>query len=104
MKSKRQTSLMTWLPPLQTIDDIGYRALLFGFPFMTFGILTGSVLLIEKYRANVFRRSQDRIVLRHVGRISVVVVYPLEFRMARPPRCVSGDLRFRHRDLRMGGE
>jgi ABC-type transport system involved in cytochrome c biogenesis permease subunit len=34
---------------LQTIDDIGYHALLFGFPFMTFGIVTGSVLAIEKY-------------------------------------------------------
>ncbi len=49
LKSKRPTTLLTWLPPLQTIDDICYHALLFGFPFMTFGILTGSVLLIEKY-------------------------------------------------------
>src|SRR5271165_886706 len=49
LKAKRQTALLTWLPPLQTIDDIGYRALLFGFPFMTFGLVTGSVLAIEKY-------------------------------------------------------
>ncbi len=49
LKAKRQTPLLTWLPPLQTIDDIGYRALLFGFPFMTFGIVTGVVLAIEKY-------------------------------------------------------
>jgi ABC-type transport system involved in cytochrome c biogenesis permease subunit len=49
LKSKRPTTLLTWLPPLQTIDDIGYRALLFGFPFMTFGLVTGSVLAIEKY-------------------------------------------------------
>lgn len=48
LKSKR-SPLLTWLPPLQTIDDIGYHALLFGFPFMTFGIVTGSVLAIEKY-------------------------------------------------------
>ncbi len=47
LKSKRP--LLTWLPSLQTIDDIGYHALLFGFPFMTFGIVTGSVLAIEKY-------------------------------------------------------
>jgi ABC-type uncharacterized transport system permease subunit len=49
LKSKQPTTLLTWLPPLQTIDDIGYRALLFGFPFMTFGLVTGSVLAIEKY-------------------------------------------------------
>jgi len=49
LKSKRQTALLTWQPPLQTIDDICYNALLFGFPFMTFGIVTGSVLLVEKY-------------------------------------------------------
>ncbi len=49
LKSKSRTQLITWLPPLQTIDDIGYHALLFGFPFMTFGLVTGSVLAIEKY-------------------------------------------------------
>jgi ABC-type uncharacterized transport system permease subunit len=42
LKSKRPEPLLPWLPPLQTIDDIGYRALLFGFPFMTFGIVTGA--------------------------------------------------------------
>jgi ABC-type uncharacterized transport system permease subunit len=61
LKSKRQTQLLTWLPPLQTIDDIGYHALLFGFPFMTFGILTGSVLLIEKYGPMFF--ADPKIVL-----------------------------------------
>ncbi len=49
LKAKQQSPLLTWLPSLQTIDDIGYRALLFGFPFMTFGLVTGSVLAIEKY-------------------------------------------------------
>jgi ABC-type transport system involved in cytochrome c biogenesis permease subunit len=34
---------------LQTIDDIGYNSLLFGFPFMTFGLIAGSVLAIAKY-------------------------------------------------------
>jgi ABC-type uncharacterized transport system permease subunit len=49
LKSKRKTQLLTGLPALQTIDDIGYHALLFGFPFMTFGIVTGAVLAIEKF-------------------------------------------------------
>src|SRR5258706_398715 len=37
-----------------TIHAIGYHALLFGFPFMTFGIVTGSVFLIEKYGPTFF--------------------------------------------------
>ncbi len=39
LKSKRQSALLTWLPPLQTIDDICYHSLLFGFPFMTLGMV-----------------------------------------------------------------
>ena len=49
LKSKRSNTLLTWLPPLQTIDEIGYRSLLFGFPFMTLGLVAGSVLAIGKY-------------------------------------------------------
>ena len=41
--------MLSKLPSLQTIDDIGYNSLLFGFPFMTFGLIAGSVLAIEKY-------------------------------------------------------
>ena len=49
LKSKRSGALLTWLPPLQTIDEICYRSLLFGFPFMTLGLIAGSVLAIDKY-------------------------------------------------------
>ena len=49
LKSKSSPALLNWLPPLQTIDEIGYRSLLFGFPFMTLGLVAGSVLAIEKY-------------------------------------------------------
>ncbi len=49
LKAKSSTSLLSWLPPLQTIDEIGYRSLLFGFPFMTLGLIAGTVLAIEKY-------------------------------------------------------
>lgn len=49
LKSKSSTPLLNWLPPLQTIDEIGYRSLLFGFPFMTLGLVAGTVLAIEKY-------------------------------------------------------
>jgi ABC-type uncharacterized transport system permease subunit len=61
LKSKRPAPLVNWLPPLQTIDDIGYHALLFGFPFMTFGIATGAVLAIEKYGPMFF--ADPKIVL-----------------------------------------
>jgi ABC-type uncharacterized transport system permease subunit len=37
------------LPSLQTIDDICYNSLLFGFPFMTLGLAAGAVLAIERY-------------------------------------------------------
>lgn len=49
LKSKSPSSLVSRLPSLQTIDEIGYNSLLFGFPFMTFGLIAGSVLAIEKY-------------------------------------------------------
>ncbi len=49
LKSKHPAKLTTWLPPLQTIDEICYNSLLFGFPFMTLGLAAGSVLAISKY-------------------------------------------------------
>jgi ABC-type transport system involved in cytochrome c biogenesis permease subunit len=64
LKSKKQVALTGWLPPLQTIDDIGYHALLFGFPFMTFGIITGSVLAIERYGPMFF--SDPKILLSFI--------------------------------------
>ena len=104
LKSKRPTPLLTWLPPLQTIDDIGYRALLFGFPFMTFGMVTGSVLAIEKYGPDVLLRSQDSAVVHDVGGVHAAAVHPLEVGMARPAGGVSGDLRLRGRHRRVGGQ
>ena len=41
LKSKSNAELLTWLPPLQTIDEICYHSLLFGFPFMTLGLVGG---------------------------------------------------------------
>jgi len=48
LKAKSMALLESKLS-LQTIDDIGYNSLLFGFPFMTFGLIAGSVLAIAKY-------------------------------------------------------
>jgi len=42
-------SLLSFLPALEVIDQIGYRSLLLGFPFMTLGLLTGSVVALTTY-------------------------------------------------------
>src|SRR3569833_126928 len=54
LKSKQPAGFMGRLPALQTIDEIGYRALLLGFPFMTFGLVAGSVLAENKFGAMFF--------------------------------------------------
>ena len=46
LKSKKPTSLIAFLPALEVIDQIGYRSLLLGFPFMTLGLITGSIVAI----------------------------------------------------------
>ena len=40
-------SARSWLPPLETTDQIALKALLFGLPCMTAGLLIGSVVALE---------------------------------------------------------
>ena len=49
LKAKKSASLISFLPALEVIDQIGYRSLLLGFPFMTLGLLTWSVVAISTY-------------------------------------------------------
>jgi ABC-type uncharacterized transport system permease subunit len=49
LKSKNPSSLIPFLPALEVIDQIGYRSLLLGFPFMTLGLITGSVVAMSAY-------------------------------------------------------
>ena len=49
LKAKKPTSLTSFLPALEVIDQIGYRSLLLGFPFMTLGLLTGSIVAATTY-------------------------------------------------------
>src|SRR5579884_3561020 len=49
LKSKRPGGMLSRLPALETIDEIGYRSLLLGFPFMTLGLIAGSVVAQAKY-------------------------------------------------------
>jgi ABC-type uncharacterized transport system permease subunit len=42
------------LPALATIDEIGYKCLVFGFPFMTLGLIAGSILAEARYGPSYF--------------------------------------------------
>jgi ABC-type uncharacterized transport system permease subunit len=44
LKSKKPAGAISRLPALQQIDEIGYRSLLLGFPFMTLGLIAGMVV------------------------------------------------------------
>jgi ABC-type uncharacterized transport system permease subunit len=47
LKQKRTTPARSWLPPLETTDQIALKSLLFGLPCMTAGLLIGSVVALE---------------------------------------------------------
>jgi ABC-type uncharacterized transport system permease subunit len=47
LKQKKATQRRSWLPPLETTDQIALKALLFGFPCMTAGLLIGSVVALQ---------------------------------------------------------
>jgi len=47
LKQKRGNPRRTWLPPLETTDQIALKALLFGLPCMTAGLLIGSVVALQ---------------------------------------------------------
>jgi len=43
LKSKKMGAVAKRLPSLKVLDDLNYRALTFGFPLLTLGIITGAV-------------------------------------------------------------
>jgi ABC-type uncharacterized transport system permease subunit len=47
LKQKRAPQRRTWLPPLETTDQIALKSLLFGLPCMTAGLLIGSVVALD---------------------------------------------------------
>jgi len=49
LKAKKSSTMISFLPALEVIDQIGYRSLLLGFPFMTLGLLTGTVVAVTTY-------------------------------------------------------
>jgi ABC-type uncharacterized transport system permease subunit len=55
LKSKTAGGMFSRLPALQVIDDIGYRSLMLGFPFMTLGLIFGTVVAEAAYHRVDFR-------------------------------------------------
>lgn len=49
LKAKSASGMFSRLPALQVIDDIGYRSLMLGFPFMTLGLIAGSIVAESAY-------------------------------------------------------
>ncbi len=49
LKAKRPGGMLSRLPALETMDEIGYRSLLLGFPFMTLGLVAGVVVAESTY-------------------------------------------------------
>jgi ABC-type uncharacterized transport system permease subunit len=58
LKNKKPTGILSRLPALGTIDEIGYRALLLGFPFMTLGLIAGSVVAQAAFGPTYFMDSK----------------------------------------------
>ena len=54
LKAKGTGGFWSKLPALATIDEIGYRCLVFGFPFMTLGLIAGSMLAEMRYGPKYF--------------------------------------------------
>jgi ABC-type transport system involved in cytochrome c biogenesis permease subunit len=48
LKSKKP-GILQRLPALEVIDEIGYRSLLLGFPFMTLGLIAGTIVAQAEY-------------------------------------------------------
>jgi ABC-type uncharacterized transport system permease subunit len=55
LKNKIQARFLAWLPPLETMERIASGMLLIGFPFMTLGLLAGSLIAQESVGPVYFR-------------------------------------------------
>ncbi|MEO6119899.1 MAG: cytochrome c biogenesis protein CcsA [Terriglobales bacterium] len=55
LKAHAVGGISSRLPALQVIDDIGFRSLLLGFPFMTLGLIAGAVIAESSYGPDFIR-------------------------------------------------
>jgi ABC-type uncharacterized transport system permease subunit len=54
LKSKHSSGFAGRLPALQVLDELGYKSLLVGFPFITLGLIIGSIVAHERFGARYF--------------------------------------------------
>src|SRR5207237_2949714 len=55
LKSKKSNGILSRMPALETIDELGYRSLLMGFPFMTLGFIYVMLVVQSTYgRINMY--------------------------------------------------
>jgi ABC-type transport system involved in cytochrome c biogenesis permease subunit len=102
LKSKSASAVLSRLPALDVIDQIGYRSLLLGFPFMTLGLLAGIVVAQTAYHTVNFFDQILLSVLMWV--VYLVMLYTLECRMARTSRRRHGQPRVCRCGRGLGGE
>jgi ABC-type uncharacterized transport system permease subunit len=74
LKTKHPDGILARLPSLSTIDEIGYRSLLLGFPFMTLGLAAGSVLAEAKFGPKYFLDPKVLLSLLMWG-VYIVLLY-----------------------------
>ncbi len=74
LKRKQTPTWAARMPALQEIDELGYKALLLGFPFMTVGLLAGAVVAQERYGATYFTDPKVLLSLLMWG-IYLVLLY-----------------------------
>jgi ABC-type uncharacterized transport system permease subunit len=55
LKDRQHPSFLTWLPPLETMNQIGQKALIIGFHCMTVGLLIGSLIAQQTVGPAYFR-------------------------------------------------
>lgn len=55
LKNKSNVGFVAWLPPLETMERIASGTLLLGFPFMTLGLLAGSLIAQESVGPAYFK-------------------------------------------------
>jgi ABC-type uncharacterized transport system permease subunit len=73
LKSKSRLAISR-LPALDVIDQISYRSLLLGFPFMTLGLLTGVVLAQAQFGA-AFMRDPKILLSLLMWAVYIVLLY-----------------------------
>ena len=54
LKSKNASGVWSRLPALAVMDDIGYKSLIWGFPFMTLGLISGAIVAEARVGSQYF--------------------------------------------------